>query len=194
MLPIVLMLALLALQTSTAQPPRVPGPMPAECAGERDTKSCKSFNEMLLSNDKELLGLLQDDAVVCFRQGDDVFFIISFHEPTTGSGGPDLIRYDRYQNGTSDEFRVVFGKWEKSTAGYYVFHKRPAETEVGANVDPTEILFGYSFKNMNGGTTEYGTHIRRSTLRFSETYEWAKTKGHDSNDLSGYCTAYHGGK
>jgi hypothetical protein len=151
---------------------------------------------MIVSNDGELLGLLRGDAVVCFRQGEDVFFVISFLEPTTGSGGPDLVRYDRYQNGTTDEFKVVSGNWEQPIAGYPVFHKRLAYTEAGANIDPSEIVFGYSFENMNSGKTEYSTHIRRSTLRFSETYEWAneKTKGHEATDHSGYCTAYRSAK
>jgi hypothetical protein len=64
-------------------------------------------------------------------------------------------------------------------------------------IDTLEVGPAYSHekedaRNISGTTTEYNVSVRRSTLRFTESYRWpdAKDKGKELKEFSGYCASY----
>jgi hypothetical protein len=186
------------LQSAPGQPVQVVNPLLADCSGDRNTQSCRSFNEMIEGHDKTVLQSTSDDSYACFRPDDDVFFLISFHQATDEKGAFPMVGYRIFKNGVLDDFRVAYGKWKKKPGGSFNFEetKPPASEQLVFNAHSSitdgEVLFSYSFENMAAKKTEYSVKIQRSTLRFVETYHWPnqKGKGKDSNTFSGYCVSY----
>lgn len=202
-------------------------------AGERPTRivdcsllsapspGCRSYNEMVTNSDPELIRVLYSStSFVCFRPNQDVFFTISYHEPQddslfvetkSGSGTYEqdsVLSYYRFKSGVVDEFQTFSGKWRKfGKAGQAFFTAAPSAEGGGASVDDTEANVQYGFKNLAGTETAYSVSVRRSTLRFLESYEWGNpappqeesasnarkdsvSKGAD--DVSGYCRYFPG--
>ena len=166
---------------------------------------------MLSSKDREVLSMFSGHTYVCFRQDEDTFFVISFEQPSEDRfrkmrvpGTPQttgLVRYHRYKNRMSDDFRAVAGDWEKIAIGD---SKRirfasssgdkasPSTEQTTASVDENEILIGYSFQNREKSTVDYQLQVQRSTLGFVEDYEWTdpKTNKHNQNTYTGDCTEF----
>src|SRR5580704_2617810 len=168
MLPLLL---LAVLQATVGQPAPAANPLLADCSGERNTQSCRSFNQLMESKDKHLLLSLSQDAYACFRPGDDVFFVVSFTQPPGNPDQAPVVTYQMFKGGVSDDFRTVEGSWAKAPEGSSVFHQNKS-SEASASITGAEVQFGYSFKNAQGNDVGYSVQVRRSTLRFSEAYKW----------------------
>ena len=186
------------LQSALGQPVQVVNPLLADCSGGRNTQSCRSFNEKIAGHDKTVLQSTSDDAYACFRPGDDVFFLISFHQATSEKGTVPVVGYHLYKKGVLDDFQVAYGKWTKQSDGSFDFEETkppPSEQAVfNAHSSITEgnVAVSYSFENMAGKKTGYSVKVQRSTLRFVETYQRPnqKGKGEEPNTYSGYCVSY----
>src|SRR5947209_17377497 len=69
---------------------------------------CKSYNEMVVANDKDLLSWLKENSsFVCFRPEEDVFFLLGYSNSSyaefqqVGSVYEEMatVYYSRYKNG-----------------------------------------------------------------------------------------------
>jgi hypothetical protein len=171
---------------------------------------CASFNEMVAKMDKDILSTLNgNEAFVCFRPDEDVFFVISFQVPDDSEYSPitlgsreaaGVIGYDRFKDGVSEDTDIVFGKWKKlrSTAATPYFASDPKSQSYAA-INDTEVSYHASFQNLQNTKTAYDFQIRRSTLRFSETYTFpaerdpkkpASAPTSDRAEYTGYCTEF----
>jgi hypothetical protein len=186
------------LQSAPGQPVQAENPLLADCSGDRNTQSCRSFNEMIEGHDMTVLQSTSDDSYACFRPGDDVFFLISFHQATSEKGAFPLVGYHLFKKGVLDDSRVAYGKWTKQSDGSFDFEetKPPPSKQLVFNahssITESNVTFSYSFENPTGKKTEYSVKIQRSTLRFVETYQWPnqRGKGEEPNTYSGYCASY----
>jgi hypothetical protein len=183
---------------------------------------CKSYNEMVIANDKQLLSIFQTEniAFVCFRPYQDVFFTLSYAQPTyeeftrvgstTTYQTPGLLYYVRYKDGVRDDMQFVLGSWKKYTKdGGQPAQFFPTQNSVGpkGNISADEVGIEYTFSNLSNTKTAYNVAIRRSTLRYVENYMWEnppekskKTKAADqsqqseptkgSEDITGYCASF----
>jgi hypothetical protein len=147
---------------------------------------CDSFNDMVRSNDTQIMSALKKSttAFVCFIPDEDEFFIANYTQPKDAAfsktSTPDLLQafgfflYSRYKQGVASDSGFVFGKWTKSQDDSipptFTSDDTKSQPQSRASVDETEIEYNNSFKNLNGTTTTYAFQIRRSTLRFNETY------------------------
>jgi hypothetical protein len=155
-------------------------PINVDCQKVKAIQSCQSFNEMVASHDKDLTDLFKGAGVVCFRPDEDVFFLITFDD------GPILDEtkkppstfgaafYQGYQSETSDNSKAVYGKWTKPFGALLFTSTSPGN--VNTTIDDSEIFFAFEYKNIGQGITNYSVQVRRSTLRFLETFEWTLPK------------------
>jgi len=186
------------LQSAPGPPVQVVNPLPADCSGDRNTQSCRSFNQLIEGHDKTVLQSTSDDSFACFRPGDDVFFLISFHQATDEKGAFPLVRYHLFKKGVLDDSRVAYGKWTKQSDGSFDFEttKPPPSKQLASNAHSSitngNVDFSYTFEGVSSRKTEYSVEVRRSTLRFVETYRWPsqKAKSEDPTTYSGYCVSY----
>ncbi len=114
-----------------------------------------------------------------------------------------VVFYKSYKEGILDEIRIAIGNWYKSgpddsNPGFSARDK----DGVNAVVNESELVFGYVYKNATNSDVRYSFQMRRSTLRFLETYVWEEsstpktkkgpsqkpTQGKDTN--SGYCEEF----
>lgn len=178
---------------------------------------CKSYDQMVSSNDKDVLADLglNQNAFVCFRPNEDTFFIISFDQPpdfefkaintgTTVLAASGLLGYDRYKNGVNDDEHLIIGKWSeiKGIPSTLTFASRNTPPSTSASISDTEIDYGQSFLNLNNTTTQYAFQLRRSTLRFNETFsapepaqagtKQTKLQSHSQDEftVTGYCAKF----
>jgi hypothetical protein len=142
---------------------------------------CLSYNEMVRSYDKDLFDAFKNsnETFVCFRSGEDVFMMISYSIPDEIANSPRLnseskgsVIYRRFKDGTFDELKMAFGTWLKNPAQNLLSFVSPDNVKNHAAVDDGEVAFDYSFTNRESTTTIYNLQIRRSTLRFKESYTW----------------------
>jgi hypothetical protein len=86
-----------------------------------------------------------------------------------------MLFYVRYKNGLRDDVQLVVGRWKKSTKdgqeAEFVPHPNAVGTAQGI-ISDDEVALQYSFPNLTNTKTNYNVAIRRSTLRFLETYQW----------------------
>ena len=182
---------------------------------------CPSFNEMLSSEDKDILRRLTGDyeAYVCFRPGEDVFTVVNFVKfnekaLVKAEKGPMLeqvgtAEFVRYSNGVEDDNGLTFGKWTnwpKATADLASFSssdldRSSPDSSARIDVNSSEVLLTYKWKNLVSTTTSYTLQIRRSTRRFVETLEFPEPKTDTKSAAppkplerfthSGYCAEYN---
>src|ERR1039458_5728551 len=153
----------------------------ADCSIAGPAPGCKSYNEMVEKNDKDILAILKGSSTfVCFRQGEDTFVVLSYRQPLPtlfhqGAASHVLetfgiVLYRTYTDGVVGFMLPISGRWTKAfTTDSPVFTSR--KDEIQASVLDAEVSFSYPFKNRSGTTTRYDITIRRSTLRFVETYD-----------------------
>jgi hypothetical protein len=217
---IALLLALAAstfAQNSVPQnstPPPTPPSYTVDCSTVNAPLSCRSFNEMVEKKDPDLLSQIKHPSFVCFRPHEDVFSIISGGPPVDVAykktteylwEAPGLIFYLRFNNGISEQFRLIGGTWSKfPTISPEVTFQSSKESDTKTSISDSELSLGYEYKNLNGSTTTYTIQIRRSTKRFVETYQYPddppspeKNKGAQEKPQSqsqiqdtGYCTEF----
>ncbi len=148
-----------------------------DCSQFENTQSCKSYNEMVNANDKDILRMFEGTTLACFSDNADSFVTLSFSEPLGASYkkvGPGLwkargrVTYNRFAYGVSDRFYIATGNWIKTSSDDSRSFVSLAPAKTKSFVDDTEITFGYQFINLIGSTTSYNITVRRSTLRFVE--------------------------
>lgn len=153
---------------------------------------CSSFNEMLNHGDREILKAISGhtDALVCFKEAEDVFIVIDFNNPFKRS---DVIRkafgivdFARYKNGQRETFEFWAGSWTRAKDEDSEDAKFVA-TNLTAYMNSTEIFLSYRYPNVSGTVTRYSLSIRQSTLRFLETYDAKIKKGPYHEEGEGTC-------
>jgi hypothetical protein len=195
-----------AQQKTPAKPqlPTKPEAPSVNCSDAPTSKACGSFKQLLEAHDKDILDSISSPtSYVCFRPNEDVFLIFHVKDPTEyfwlrlddsskgekQYGSPVLAEF---RNGLLYRTTNGIGYWFRSspTEKEPIFKSRPDENyNDGATViiAGTEISIDHTFKNQNGGTTQYSLTIRRSTGRFIETFASADTPGRTH---SGTCLIY----
>jgi hypothetical protein len=164
-------------------------PYGADCSTMR-SPACYSYDEMVVKGDKDLVGSIRssDNAFVCFREGEDTFLLLTFHIPDkiafTPSGikgykqSSGVVAYSTYKQGVMDDFRLASGMWlrsdDDSEAPTFSSYKKDEDQALFSD---SEVGFYFKFTNLNHNQTDYALKIRRSTLRFNETFTWPETKG-----------------
>src|SRR5438445_5590158 len=146
---------------------------------------CKSYNEMVRSGDKALRSTLNSSTTtfVCFRPYEDVFITISYEAPSYNAFVKNevsklyetsgLLWYARYKQGVLDDSQVAGGKWKKYLRDGQEPSFVPDPKSVATSlISDSEVVFGYTFQNLSSTKTFYRVDLRRSTLRFVETYQW----------------------
>lgn len=154
-------------QPQTAQ--QAPATAKVDCLKMGESPlGCDSFIEMLEKGDSAIVERVRPNhyrqTLVCFRPHEDTFLLISYtnraFSPATGDG---FVDYDKYENGVRTGFHTCTGKWRKDDKWSFL--------GVRCWVDDSEITLSYSFENLARSKTNYEIKIRRSTLRFTETFE-----------------------
>lgn len=190
-----LLLCVLLVNLSSAQT--------IECTGVLASPGCRSFAELLRARDKEIVSYIAPGNVfiACFRKESDVFFAISFpadkelvygEETNHAQKAPAYVSYDRYKDGVSEDEQYFFGnftRYSHSSLGItpsFSSDKDESDKTRGAFVTDSEISISYSYDNANGGKTNYSAQIRKSTLRFVETFRAGDTQFNQT----GYCKQF----
>lgn len=186
-----------------------------------DSPGCKSYNEMIAKKDKDVLGALSGSGAgtvyVCFRrdsfdENHDVFFIASASAPdnlvptapkSSFSSTPGYFSYQRFKDGEEDDQEFLLGKWTKFGTMDPTFIAQNNPPDTSATADEGQIAYTNSFKNLAGTTTAYNMQIRRSTLRFSESYTFPQMAAQNRktaataaspqmrSDITGYCADFN---
>jgi hypothetical protein len=148
---------------------------------------CTSFKEMVEKNDFDILLALKNstNTYVCFIPNEDEFLVAAFglpadsdFNPGTVRGmlvAPDIFSYYRFKNGVEDSSDTVFGNWTKVKGFKPSFRSDKDIKTSHASVDDSEVVYDRTYANLNGTETTYTVRIRRSTLRFNESYDAPET-------------------
>lgn len=200
-----IILAFAAMTLAQDTPALSANPLQVDCTKVESLSACASFNEMVYAKDKDLLSSIQggDHTFVCFRTSEDVFIVISLSSPydrgfakpapgKTASSQFGRVRYKRYKDGISEYIRFAPGTWTRETGMPDTFETKP-KAPVSAYMNDDELGVGFSYPNAVKTITDYSLTLRRSTLRFVETYE-AKdakpTKPDYTSSAGGHCTEF----
>jgi hypothetical protein len=139
---------------------------------------------MVAKGDKDLLGLINGSHVfACFKPDEDVFFIVSLVEPYPSEytarsrasanelQSTGIFSYARFKNGVQDDANTLTGLWkEVKLTRVATFSAKDEQSATHAAANDTEISYANSVRSPDNTYTVYALQIRRSTLRFSETY------------------------
>jgi hypothetical protein len=172
-----------------------------ECSSALATPSCRSFAELLRARDKELISSIGPEStlVACFRKSSDVFVTVSFptdkalvyaEEANHMRKAAALVEYDRYKDGVSEDEQVYIGNYTRySYPGMTPSFRSEVDEKDktrGASITDSEISIYYTYDNAVGGKTTYSMQIRRSTMRFVETFRSGDTQTNET----GYCKQF----
>ena len=157
---------------------------------------------MVQGKDKDALAFMTPEyfSYVCFAKDADEFTIFAFSTPIS-----DLYRKDKpsafesqnstafvqgFKNGVSKEFQVLPGKWQRMGAIAEYFSSDMGDQKI--NASESEISYTETYENLKGSKTYHTVSIRRSTLRFAETFQFPADdkKTTDSFDKTGHCVRY----
>lgn len=173
---------------------------------------CNSFNELIDAKDAEVLRSINTDgtaARVCFVEGQDNFFVMSFGLPPTEKFGwhkdKDGLAYSsnsksahfkRYKDGVIDDtifFRITWHKFSEDDD--------PAADGKGAlgrtaelYIDSDETTLTAKWLNKANNFTTFQLSIRLATGRFKESFTAKDEKGKliDYSN-TGHCFRYQDG-
>jgi hypothetical protein len=202
------LLVLLAAQLALGQDKK----FAADCSGNLNLPSCKSYNASLAAKNKDLMPMLAGHTFVCFRREEDTFFVVAFDQPSPeqlapAKGGDEsqatgTVKYHRFKDSKSDDLRVITGNWQRVASGKsdqikfaQAVGKNPPTSadDATAAIDTNEISVGYSFLNAQKVKLNYALQLHRSPLGFVENYEWtdAATNQHGHSTYTGDCLEFH---
>ena len=181
---------------------------------------CPSYNEMITKGDKDLFGLINGSHVfACFKPDEDVFFIASLIEPYPGEytsrspASPNnlqstgIFSYARFKNGVQEDAKILTGLWRKTKLlNDASFSAKDDQNSTHAAASDTEVSYDSFVRSLNNTRTVYALQIRRSTLRFSETYTTSDVPPENkpsklpappqtktqTESASGYCAEFNG--
>jgi hypothetical protein len=192
-----------------AAPPSATPSYAADCSMVYAPTACRSFNEMVTKKDKDLVSTLASGyTFVCFRSQEDTFVLISYSRPASVlfKKHPTLeyfqregiVFYDRYKDGVRDDSQMSAGEWAKfdlaSENASFGPQEKSAPNAPQSTINDAEVGFAYSFSNIAGTKTDYQIQIRRSTLRFVETYsapDDPKKGTFSKTTATGYCAEFN---
>ena len=191
------------------RPPPILNPVDCNKFGA-DLPGCKSFNELLAANDKDVTVMLgvDNEAYTCFRTDEDVFVIVSMEKPEperfkkVANQPYSLVMFavayvEKFENGVSQDNRIFTGNWKKFSTlpnREPSFSSKLAESSLFFG--ESEINISYTWKNLKNTNTFYMMNIRRSTHRFVETFEVPPAAGDKDRSTQqmtkqGYCVEYN---
>lgn|GEM_PF-3055732 len=187
-----LILFLVVIPSTRAQVIKDVPPPPANAGYSYDCSKlayvslgCTSFKEMVDKNDPDIVSALKysTNTYICFIPNEDEFVVAAFGVPadsdfSPGTGrslliAPDIFSFYRFKNGIEDSSDIVTGKWTKFK-GLTMNPSFTSEQEIKvshASVTESEVTYDHTYTNLNGTQTTYTLQIRRSTLRFNESYD-----------------------
>ena len=112
--------------TSDPQPTKNYG---VDCSIVASSPGCKSYNELLASKDEQIWQLMKfQNALVCFREAEDVFTIVSFTFPPESHYKKDpksplflsagsAVFVGRFSSGFSEGVKYISGNWIRRPRG-----------------------------------------------------------------------------
>lgn len=212
-----------AIAQQEPQPPRPETAYVYDCTKlPYVSAGCPSYNEMIVKGDKDLFGLINGSHVfACFKPDEDVFFIASLIEPYPGEytarspasannlQSTGIFSYARFKNGVQEDANTVTGLWRKTKLlndATFSASAKDDQNSAHAGANDSEISYDTSFRSLNNTRTVYALQIRRSTLRFSETYTTSdvspenkpgklpaqpQMKAQAESGASGYCAEFN---
>jgi len=157
---------------------------------------------MVTGGDKDVMAFLTGDyiAYVCFEKDEDTFMILSISSPvellyTKGKSRllesqPSMAYYQQFKNGVGHGFEVIGGKWQRSTIPSEKFISDPQDEAM--SLDDSEITYSETFENLRKSKTNHSITVRRSTLRFAETFRFPADDNKTTNNYenTGHCVRY----
>jgi len=158
---------------------------------------------MLRKGDKDVLGSLRGyDAYICFKETEDAFAIISLEPPdavqfmTTKHQGrlekPGVVFLNGYKNGVGEQTQMWFGKWSKAplAASADASFTTLSGSSHAAYITNSEITLSFTYTNQAKSQTDNTIQVRRSTLRFVESYSWPPADKKDPGGIkeNGRCS------
>jgi hypothetical protein len=193
-------LLVLALWLQTSQQSVVP------CSGNFATAGCKSFNEMVIGRDDDIIKSIAAHAFVCFRTDADIFTVASYPNPTRdqftkkngtyGVKASGFVTLTTFKAGVQDDWRIFFGEWTASDMdsirdAYFTSTSK----DQSASISTSEISASFSYQNIAEGETTRTMKVRRSTMRMIDNLQGS---GKDNSgkvttfsyDFPGYCAEY----
>jgi hypothetical protein len=180
-------LPFIVLLTSFASGQTVQEPYTFNCNTlQSPSDGCKSYNEMILKRDQQLMQFLENekDVYACFRPNEDVFLFMTFRTPgdsqfKMGKSGyleaKGQIVYFRYSDGNLEDSKIGDGTWTKYIVKGGPIFFTPQGSELKASISDSDFSISYTFPNLSRKLTTYEVSVRRSTLRFSEHYTFPQT-------------------
>jgi hypothetical protein len=153
------------------RPPTKPKAPTITCSDTATLKTCTSFKQLVEAHDKDILETISSGtSYVCFRPTDDAFLLLHFEMPRRDgwkkddSGekqwGTSAVALTEYRDGVFYAVKKGRSTWYRIAASEEPFLSfYPTEglltKDVGITIDGSEATISYSFKNQNGGTTQY---------------------------------------
>ncbi len=172
------------------------------------SQGCQSYNQMVDKQDSDVMSTLKTgETYVCFRPNADYFMVVNYSDPVLLkplTSNPTVLRgvgvgtYSSFKEGILDSIEALGGQWTqlKSLGTPPVFSGKGLErgSPTTLTVSDTEVDYSTSYENIGKTKTVYTLQIRRSTLRFSETYIFptsqSKTATSTESGFSGYCAEF----
>jgi hypothetical protein len=171
------------------QPPASPRSQAQVSCGT--SKGCATFAEMLRNNDPDFRNLTSADymAFVCFVDKEDRFFVVGFDaslllwdvdpERSAFERADGLFTFTDYQDGFANRSELETVLWRRRILKYR--HKpeeewqraelSPKEKGKVVSINDAEVNYLTTFSNGRNEQVQYSMQIRRSTLRFQETFK-----------------------
>ena len=158
---------------------------------------------MVVSGDQDVTALLSGDgyiSYVCFEKAEDTFMIFSVGTPRPPFYVKDKLTklevqrgsafFQKYKNGVSQDFEIIGGKWQRIEGLSENFLPDPGDQEI--SLSDTELTFTETYSNLKKTKTSHSISIRRSTLRFAETYRFPSddNKSTENVEDTGHCVRY----
>lgn len=178
------------------------------CTGNFATAGCRSFQQMADQKDDDVIAKITPPlhAFVCFPPNMDKFVLVSFMQPSADRFKKNA-QYDvwsafgyltmqTFKSGVEDDVRTAYGEWTSfdKTALQNPYFQSAEKSNTSATVNQSEIDISFSFQNISGGNTSRGLFIRRSTLRYRDSFKAnVKDNGKDSpmsDEETGYCAEF----
>lgn len=178
------------------------------CSPGGTAKACNSLKEMVAANDIVVNYLTSDHALACFRENEDVFFLLWYDEPTEKPDSTYLtvkgdIAFRQFGAGMDDRLHGLRvragGQFQKATkAGGFISNLLVGSEPAGSFEDASgkllmsdyDITLRHNMTDSDRSDHPYDLSIRRATLRFHETIANANLP---PTEHAGHCTLFDHG-
>src|SRR5579883_1398679 len=182
----------------------------ADC-GKLNSPGCKSFNDMAATNNPDLEDILEaaSHSLVCFRPGEDVFFVLAYDQPKAaaftgqqpGYRIPAVLNFERFKSDAGDVFQSFTGSWRKEGESIeFSTEARYNEPNTTAEIRPGKVRFIYQYPEMSrsdgsgpvsaAAKTTYALIIHLPVLRFEEDFTSVGSAPKSAIHKSGSCVSF----